>query len=69
MLAIKPKNEPVTKPLPEAKTRLCPDCRSIMSEVDRITENGTTFVWYECTRPGCDGQWLQKINPRMGVAS
>jgi hypothetical protein len=43
-----------------AKRHLCPQCHSTMNEVERINENGFSFVWYECTRAGCDGQWLEK---------
>jgi hypothetical protein len=39
---------------------MCPNCRGAMVEVDRIRENGYSFIWYECVRPGCDGQWLEK---------
>jgi hypothetical protein len=40
----------------------CPECSAQMMEVDRHNENGALFVWYECSRDGCDGQWLQKIS-------
>ena len=49
-----------------AKRHLCPQCRGEMAEVDRVNENGFSFVWYECTRPDCDGQWLEKRT--VGVA-
>jgi len=39
---------------------LCPECGGAMAEVERVSENGFSFVWYECTRTDCDGQWLQK---------
>jgi hypothetical protein len=46
---------------PEIMNRhLCPECGSIMAEVDSVSENGYLFVWYQCTRADCDGQWLQK---------
>lgn len=38
----------------------CPDCGDRMTEVDRCNENGVLFVWYECGRNDCDGQWLEK---------
>jgi len=38
----------------------CPECGSPMIEVDRQIENQITFIWYECVRPDCDGQWLQR---------
>ena len=43
------------------KKHLCPECKSIMSEVDRVTEHGVSFIWYECTQEGCNGQWLDKM--------
>jgi hypothetical protein len=39
---------------------LCPACGSVMSEVDRLKEGGHIFVWFECGRDNCGGQWLQK---------
>ncbi len=41
--------------------RPCPQCGEKMRETDRVNENGFVFVWYECTKGGCDGQWLQKF--------
>ena len=41
---------------------LCPVCSASMTEVHRCRENGAWFVWHECGRSGCDGQWLQKIS-------
>ena len=39
----------------------CPECGCLMKEVHRCNENGAVFVWYECERNDCNGQWLQKI--------
>ena len=39
----------------------CPECGVKMTEVDRCNENQASFVWYECSRKSCDGQWLQKM--------
>ncbi len=39
----------------------CPECDEKMMEVERCAENGALFVWYECSKDNCDGQWLQKI--------
>ena len=47
---------------------MCPDCRTIMAEADRLTEDGVSFIWYECPREGCDRQWLEKRTCEMGVA-
>lgn len=45
---------------------MCPDCKTVMAEVDRLAENGVSFIWYECTRDGCDGQWLDKRTSKTG---
>lgn len=46
--------------LEATKKHLCPQCRSVMAEVESVNEDGFSFVWYECTRADCDGQWLEK---------
>ena len=38
----------------------CPECGAEMVELDRAGENGFIFIWYECSRAGCGGQWLEK---------
>ena len=43
--------------------RFCPECGAQMVEIDRRSEDGTLFVWYECPGDNCDGQWLEKIHP------
>ena len=43
-----------------ANRHICPNCECAMAEVDRVDENGYSFIWYECIRAGCDGQWLEK---------
>ena len=43
-----------------ADQECCPECGSEMMEVDRCNENGTLFVWCECIKGDCDGQWLRK---------
>jgi hypothetical protein len=43
-----------------AKKHLCPQCHGEMAEVERVNENGFSFIWYECMRVDCDGQWLEK---------
>ena len=40
----------------------CPVCGNMMTKVDERKENGDLFVWYECSRNDCDGQWLQRIS-------
>ena len=39
---------------------MCHNCRGAMAEVDRVSENGFSFIWYQCMRANCDGQWLEK---------
>lgn len=42
----------------------CPECGDKMAEVDRRNENSAIFVWYECNRDDCGGQWLERVNRR-----
>jgi len=49
----------------EKSSRICPDCGSSMTEVDRVNENGFAYVWYECEQTECDGQWLEKRAIRL----
>ena len=42
------------------RCRACPECGASMNEVDRRNEKDTMFVWYDCSRSDCDGQWLAK---------
>ena len=44
--------------------KFCPECGANMVKVDHRSEGGTSFVWYECSREDCDGQWLQKISDK-----
>jgi hypothetical protein len=39
---------------------ICPECGSVMEEVDRVNENGLIFIWYKCARVSCGEQWLEK---------
>mgnify|MGYP001066753052 CR=1 FL=1 len=39
---------------------LCMDCGAAMNEVERLDEGEYTYTWFECSKSGCDGQWLQK---------
>jgi len=41
--------------------RICPECGSQMTQVDRINENGVIFAWYKCSQNNCTGQWLEKL--------
>jgi hypothetical protein len=44
-----------------AKFISCPECKGEMHEVHRAQENGIVFIWLECLRSDCSGQWLQRI--------
>jgi hypothetical protein len=39
---------------------ICSECDGAMTEVERVNEDGFTFVWYKCVRIGCKEQWLEK---------
>ncbi len=39
---------------------LCPQCGCVMEETDRVAEDGSLYIWYECGTVGCDEQWLAK---------
>jgi hypothetical protein len=39
---------------------LCPECGAVMKEVDRLIEGKRTYIWLECSKSDCNGQWLQK---------
>ena len=39
---------------------ICSQCNAGMIAAEQCRENGFSFIWYECTRDGCDGQWLEK---------
>lgn len=39
---------------------LCPECGATMNEVDRLTEGECVYIWLECSKSSCNGQWLQK---------
>jgi hypothetical protein len=39
---------------------LCPECGAVMNEQDRLIEGLYTYIWLECSKSDCDGQWMQK---------
>jgi hypothetical protein len=59
-MAIEEHNRLIAKHSQPQKKEFCPLCRAHMVEVDRRSEDGVLFVWYECSKNNCDGQWLQK---------
>ncbi len=69
----------INEPIPKDTTKLlldgfilsrrsCPQCGSRMKEIERVTENDSIFVWYECENANCDGQWLQKYQRHLDIA-
>ena len=52
-LTIKPRVERMKQPA-------CPDCGERMVEVERVKEERYFYIWYECARQNCNGQWLEK---------
>ena len=45
---------------PKQVQHICPECNDVMTVAEQYRENGALFIWYECTRDGCNGQWLEK---------
>lgn len=41
--------------------QFCPECGEAMNECDRVVENGSTYIWYECGESNCNGSWLEKL--------
>jgi hypothetical protein len=39
---------------------LCPECGAQMDEISRLNEGDSAFLWLQCDKDGCGGQWLQK---------
>lgn len=37
---------------------LCPECGAVMNEVDRLVKRECIYIWLECDKSACDGQWL-----------
>ena len=37
----------------------CPQCGGLMKKSERREEGSITYVWFECIKADCDGQWLQ----------
>lgn len=40
----------------------CPECGLKMAKVDQSRESNALFIWYQCSKNNCEGQWLQKIS-------
>ena len=43
------------------KQKRCPECGARMVQADKRIENGSLFIWYECSSEDCNGQWLQQV--------
>jgi len=41
--------------------QFCKECGAAMTDADRISENGAIYIWYECSKSGCNGSWLKKL--------
>ncbi len=46
--------------------RSCPICGSVMAEASQLVEEGYLYIWYECSTPDCDGQWLTRESASAG---
>lgn len=46
---------------------LCPECGGVMNEVDRIKEGQYIYIWLECSKSDCMGQWLKKVSCFGGI--
>lgn len=40
----------------------CPECGTAMHEAYRSNEDSGIFIWYECAKDNCCGQWLEKCS-------
>lgn len=40
----------------------CPECGTAMHEAYRSNEDSGIFIWYECAKDKCCGQWLEKYS-------
>jgi hypothetical protein len=47
--------------------RRCPQCGNPMKEAERCNEGSITYVWFECAKADCDGQWWQSYINQMSV--
>ncbi len=47
----------------------CPECGAVMNEVERCTESGCTYIWFECSRTACDGNWLQRKSNSLCIGA
>jgi hypothetical protein len=39
---------------------LCPECGAVMNEMERLRADLYTFIWFKCSKNGCEGQWLKR---------
>ncbi len=46
--------------LPLPAVRYCHECGQPMREVQRMSQGDVRFAWFECTRRGCEGVFLQR---------
>ena len=55
---------PVDQPLVAA--RFCFICGARMNETWRASQNGGCYIWYECSRDGCDQTYLIREHTQDG---
>jgi ribosomal protein L37AE/L43A len=67
MISIDPQRSTRKDVFNQPSKHRCPECQAFMTEVQRVAENGLLFIWYECSRDACDGQWLESKKIRMGI--
>lgn len=48
---------------------LCPECGTAMNEIDRLIEGQCIYIWLECSKSTCDGQWLQKKSNNSSIGA
>jgi hypothetical protein len=39
------------------ESEVCPVCGAAMMQTDKLEVGEYIFVWFECSREDCDGQW------------
>ncbi len=54
-------NKPSVKTHELDDKKCCPECGEKMVEVERHKEYATLCVWYGCSKPNCNGQWLEEL--------
>ena len=59
--------EPVDLHIPASRRMpLCPKCGRVLHEVERVVEEGSLYLWYECGGPDCEDRWYEKGPVNIG---